>query len=182
VGLRNQECSGLHWDCVDFDGRMIYVRRIWRSGKGIIPTTKTGKKGYRGIPMSPILFAALDTYAERMESLGYKLEGPVLRTRQAPIITPDAISAAHWTTVASKAGFMDQDGGLKHQFYALRHTAANLWRAIGIQPDRLQKLMGHYRYDTTADNYLHETPEYGVLARDWSATSSRTRREHSPAA
>ena len=137
AGLRNGECSGLQWDCIDLEGRTLYIRRAWRKGEGIIAETKTGKSGYRSVPMSPILCTALRSYGDRLQSLGRKLEGPVLVTKRAPIIVPLAISQAHWAAVAAKAGFVDDDGALDHTFYALRHTCANLWRTIGIQPDRL---------------------------------------------
>jgi integrase len=168
AGLRNGECSGLQWDCIDFEGRVIYIRRAWRKGEGIIAETKTGKSGYRTVPMSPILYAALHSYADRLRSFGYTTEGPipVLRTKQAPIIVPLAISQAHWAAIAAKAGFVDDDGGLDHTFYALRHTCANLWRTVGIEPDRLQKLMGHTDYHTTVKNYLHETPHFAVIRRE----------------
>ena len=54
AGLRNGECSGLQWDCIDLEGRTLHVRRAWRKGEGIIAETKTGKSGYRAVPMSPI--------------------------------------------------------------------------------------------------------------------------------
>jgi integrase len=166
AGLRNGECSGLAWDCIDFDGRMIFVRRAWRKGEGIIGETKTGKSGFRSVPMNPILFAALRSYGDRLVSMGRKLEGPVLVTRRAPIIRPLAISQTHWAAVAAKAGFVDDNGGLDHTFYALRHTCANLWRTIGIQPDRLMRLMGHTDFHTTVKNYLHETPHFEVVRRE----------------
>jgi hypothetical protein len=174
AGLRNGECSCLLWDCIDFEGRKIYIRRAWRKGEGIIAETKTGKSGYRAVPINPILYAALHSYADRLRSFGYQTEGPVpvLRTKQAPIIVPLAISNGHWQAIASKAGFVDDDGGLGHTFYALRHTCANLWRTIGIQPDRLMKLMGHTDYHTTVMRYLHETPHFEVVRREVEALGS----------
>jgi integrase len=43
TALRPGEMAGLFWDCVDLDGRMIYVRRSWRRGVGIVRLTKTGR-------------------------------------------------------------------------------------------------------------------------------------------
>src|SRR5262249_18058902 len=72
AGLRNGECSGLQWDCIDLEGRMIYIRRAWRKGEGIIPETKTGKSGYRDIPMSPILSTPIVNGCNRSDT---KLRG-----------------------------------------------------------------------------------------------------------
>src|SRR5262249_2322659 len=89
TGMRNEECAGLFWDCVNFKEREIYVRRINREDEGIVETTKTGQSG--SIPMSPILMASLASWGERLESKGFELEGPVLRTAQAPIVKAIAI-------------------------------------------------------------------------------------------
>lgn len=166
AGLRDGECCGLYWDCIDFDDRTIHVRRTWRKGEGIIAETKTGKSGYRSVPMSPILFAALSTYADRLRQLGYQLDGPVLVSGRVGSVTPNAITGNHWPAIARKAGFIGEAEELAHTFYALRHTAANLWRTIGIPTDRLMTLMGHTDYHTTVSNYLHETPHFEVIRRE----------------
>lgn len=169
TGMRPGECSGLCWDCVDFESRKIFVRRtVQKAGAGweLIQTTKTGKSGFRSIPMSPVLQAALKAYGDRLKMLGRKLDGPVLVTDRADIVRPDSISGHHWPAISAKAGFVDAHGGLRHTDYALRHTAANLWRTIGITIDRLQILMGHTTIQTTAKHYLHETPHFEVLRRE----------------
>ena len=137
AGLRPGEICGLMWDCVDLEGRVIYVHRAWRKGKGIVRGTKTGKRGLRSVPMSPILVAAFAAYRERLRSLGYPTEGevPVLRTKQTRNIVPLAISRAHWPAVAAKAGFVDKDGGLDRTAYVLRTTCLTLWRAVGMASD-----------------------------------------------
>ena len=84
--------------------------------------------------MSPILYVALLDHRDRLQQLGHKIEGeaPVLVVEKKPFITPTAISSNHWPAIAAKAGFVDKDGDLRHTFYALRHTAANIWRAVGV--------------------------------------------------
>jgi integrase len=39
--------------------------------------------------------------------------------------------------------------------YALRHVAASLWIEMGVQPKRLQTLMGHSSIKITMDTYGH---------------------------
>ena len=165
---RPAECTGLFWDCVDFDGRMLHMHRIWRLGGDIIRSSKTGESGMRSTPMSPILFAALWAYRERLQSMGRKTEGPVpvLVTTPGALFYPSSISAHHWPVLATKAGFMDADGGLKHSFYALRTTAANLWRTIGMQIDDVSGLMGHVRIDTTVGSYTRPTPHFSPIRRE----------------
>src|SRR5262249_49885186 len=158
------ECSGLYWDCVKFDARLILVRRIWRNGKGIVPSTKTGERGKRDIPMSPILYAELQDYATHLQRMGYALDGPVLRTKRAPIITASE-TCWHWNAIAAKAGFVNQDGDQKYTYYDLRHTAANLWRSV-MDLDQVKDLMGHETIDTTDANYRHRTPFFYELRHE----------------
>lgn len=39
--------------------------------------------------------------------------------------------------------------------HSCRHTFASMCAAAGIQPDQLQKIIGHANYQTTADVYIH---------------------------
>ena len=181
TAFRNSECSGLSWDCIDFDGRMVHVRRSVRDGV-LVKTTKTGRSGFRSVPMSPILHAALLEHRDRLRALGHKVDGeaPVLVTEGAALVRPTAITGDHWPTISAKSGFVDEHGGNKYTYYDLRHTAANLWRTVGIQPDRLMKLMGHMTYETTVKNYLHDTPHFEVLRREVEQLIYERRIERTP--
>lgn len=167
TGMRNEECSGLFWDCVDGTERAIHVRRIWREGEGIVETTKTGEGGKRSIPMSPVLLAELLSYGDRLKQLGMPLQGPVLITAGASIIKPEAISSQHWPVIARKAGFVDAHDDHLYTFYDLRHTDATILRTIGMESDDLQSLMGHSDYKTTVERYIHRAPHlYPGIRRD----------------
>jgi integrase len=165
AALRDQEAAGLCWDYVDTDGRMLYVRRVWRRGKGIVRDTKTGRSGFGDIPMNPILHAALVSWRDRLQALGYPAEGevPVLRTERSSGLTSYGVEE-HWERVCGKVGWLSDEGKLRHTYYALRHTGANLWRtAGGMGLDQLQRLMRHRRAQTTMDRYLHDVPEFASL-------------------
>jgi integrase len=159
TGMRNEEVAGLFFDCINLDDREIYVRRIYREDEGILETTKTGKGGYRTIPMSPILVPAIMSWKECLKSFGMSLEGPVLRTRQTKkFVTGQAIGSNHWPVLAKKAGFTDVTGAHAFTFYDLRHTFATMLRTVGVDTDDLQQVMGHVDYKTTVENYLHKSP------------------------
>jgi integrase len=157
AGLRNEECSGLYWDCVHFESRTISILRVWRDGEGIVPDTKS-KGGKRIIPMSPMLEAALLHYGQRLVSMGRILEGPVLVCKGKDVIVkPLAISTQHWENMSRKAGLPDSSEDGRHTFYSAgRHTCINLWRACGIELDRVADLAGD-KLKTIDDNYKHST-------------------------
>ena len=69
--------------------------------------------------------------------------------------------------IAYKAGLVDEKtGARRYTAYCLRHTAANMWRAIGIDLEDLRALMSHEKIDTTSGHYLHEAPHLAVLRRE----------------
>ncbi|MGY2906195.1 tyrosine-type recombinase/integrase [Bradyrhizobium sp. URHC0002] len=153
AGLRNEECSGLFWDCVHIEDRTIDMNRIWRDGEGIISAAKS-KNGKRTIPMSPILAAAFVAYGQRLVGMERKLEGPVLICK-SEIVKPEAISSQHWNAIARKAGFPDASEPGRHTFYTVgRHTCINLWRAVGIPLDTVAAMAGD-KTDTIDENYKH---------------------------
>ena len=169
AAFRNQECTGLFWDCVKLDDRMLLVRRSYKRGKGVVKLTKTGKSGFRDVPMSPLLHAVLSAHRDRLLEFGHPTVGPVpvLVTARAEFVTPTAISRDHWSLIAKKAGFIDETTGAnKHTFYSLRHTACSMWRAAGIDLDDLQRLMGHTTIQTTSKVYLHLVPHLYDLRRE----------------
>lgn len=58
-------------------------------------------------------------------------------------------------------------GGLRYDFadnphltpHSTRHTFASLSAAAGMRPDDLQKIIGHAKYETTANIYVHKNIE-----------------------
>ena len=43
--------------------------------------------------------------------------------------------------------------------HCTRHTFATLCKNAGVEPEQLQKLIGHSKYETTANIYIHESQE-----------------------
>lgn len=168
--VRPGAAGGLCWDCLDLDGRMFYVRRKVLSNGKLVWGTKTGKKGKAGLPMSPIVHAVLMDWRDRLAERGLPTTGavPILRTERAAIITPKAISCkGHWFRIAHKARLVDpKTKALTHTAYCLRHTAANLLRAIGMDLEDLRAMMTHSTIKMTSDKYLHEAPHLAPLRRE----------------
>lgn len=42
-GLRNEECSGLYWDCIHIKDRTIDINRIWRMARALLPRLRPVK-------------------------------------------------------------------------------------------------------------------------------------------
>lgn len=190
TGMRPQAYCGLYWDCVDFDGRMIYLRRKCLNSGKIVWGSKTGRKGYAAIPMSPILHAVLLEWRDYLSGLGLPTTGevPVLVTEGGRRVhvksvtgggcKPDRRSGGHWERIARKAGLVDETTEAKqYTAYCLRHTCANMWRASGMDLEDLRALMTHQKISTTSGHYLHEAPHLAVLRREVAAVGLEKTRE-----
>jgi integrase/DNA-binding CsgD family transcriptional regulator len=179
--LRTGELCGLCWDCLDFEDRIIFIRRevikVHKNAPGarhkwwsLEDTTKTDEGGFRDIPMSPIVHAVLLLWRDRLAELGYPTSGrvPVLRTKREAMLVPTAVSGNnHWDKVIDKAELVKETGANKYVFYNLRHTVCSILRTMGMEQDDLQDLMGHEEYETTKKHYKHKMPEYMPLRREF---------------
>jgi integrase len=169
-GLRGSELRGLRWSDVDFDARQINVAQ--RADAFHTIGKLKSKSGYRSVPMPPMVANALrewklvcpkgdlglvfPTGAGKVEShsnivqrgfepiqvaAGIIERVPVLNEAGQPII--------------NNAGEPVMRDVAKYGLHALRHACASLWIEQGMNPKRIQKLMGHATIQMTFDTYGH---------------------------
>jgi integrase len=90
--------------------------------------------------------------------------GLVFPTSTGTIMRRSNLSRRHFKPILKKA---DLDPEARP--YDLRHTFATLWRESGEDGKHLQRVLGHSRYETTANRYVHPsdraTGGYGTLRR-----------------
>lgn len=57
TGLRLSEIIGLKWEDIDFENRILYVKRnVWKCGKEFMESTPKTKSGQRSVPINDKLF------------------------------------------------------------------------------------------------------------------------------
>jgi integrase len=149
-GLRASELRGLRWADVDFDGRQINVaQRADASHK--IGRLKS-KSAYRSIPLPPIVLNALREW---------KLVCPkgdlglVFGNGRGKVESYSNLIERGFNPIQLAAGVVDQAGAPKYGLHALRHACASLWIENGMNPKRIQTLMGHSSIQMTYDVYGH---------------------------
>jgi integrase len=152
-GLRASELRGLSWADVDFAERVIQVRQR-ADARNVIGRLKS-KSGYRSIPISPEVVKALRGWKLMCPNGEHGLVFPnpsgkidsylgILERGYAPI------------QIAAKVTERREDGpGAKYGLHALRHACASLWIEEGLNPKRIQNLMGHSSIQVTFDTYGH---------------------------
>jgi integrase len=160
TGLRRGELLGLTWRDVNLTNGTITVRQslIRAKGKLVIqdPKTKTSK---RTIPLPDDLVAELKAHRARQaqEKLfagpAYEDNNLVFANELGQPLDPRSFNRWFYE-LRDKAG-LPKDVNL----HALRHTYATRLLERGVSLKVIQRLMGHSKFDVTADIYSHVAPE-----------------------
>ena len=147
-GLRASELRGLRWSDVDFDGRQINVMQradvYHKIGK------LKSKSAYRSVPCPSMVLNALREW---------KLQCPkglldlVFPSGAGNVEALSNIMQRGFEPLQVAAGVVDANGTAKYGMHALRHACASLWIENGMNPKRIQTLMGHSSIKMTFDTY-----------------------------
>lgn len=135
-GLRRGEVCGLRWSDIDVDAGVIHVRnqRIRLDSGQTIDTPPKSEAGLRDIPLPEGL--------RRLVRARRQISGYVTR------LTPSGLYQAHRR--ACKAANVPSYG-----LHSERHTMATDAVRGGIPLKVLQVVLGHAKYETTANTYTH---------------------------
>ena len=176
TGMRAGEISGLKWADIDFEDRLIRVRRSMnRWGEEVRPKSDAGN---RSIPMAPVLANVLKTWKLQCVRNDRDL---VFTTRARKPVLPGQIYSNYWMPLSVKLGLAGDKvlyahprpvaGGQawyakpKYHFHALRHVAASLFIEQGLLAKRVQHIMGHASIMITFDRYGHLFDDDGADQR-----------------
>jgi len=143
TGMRLGELLALRWECVDFDGEQIEVRRsrtrgVTTSPKGhkrrFVPLSKPLAEILRGVPRSAegLLFVHKDGRPITRDMLKHPFER-LYKAAEVPRITP----------------------------HDMRHSYASLLVSRGAPLNLVQQLLGHVDIQTTL-RYAHLAPKDGL--------------------
>lgn len=156
TGLRTGELTALKWSDVDFENRVLHVRRTmdFRNKEWRISTTKT-KNGKRDIPLTKkaieiLLDLKMDKRKPNIIPMEYhdfvflsKTGKPILNSAYNMILQ----------RICEKSGIE------KFSMHELRHTFATRCIDAGMAPKALQEILGHANISTTMDIYVHVTKD-----------------------
>jgi integrase len=183
-GLRASELRGLRWADVDFEAREINVNQradiyhrigrlksksgyrsipcpsmvlnALREWKLTCPRRDTGKKDANGEPVME-LGLVFPSGTGKVEALSN-----IVQRGFDPIQVAAGVTETKPVLDAEGRPVMDEAGGAqrmitvaKYGMHALRHACASLWIEQGMNPKRIQKLMGHSSIQMTFDRYGH---------------------------
>ncbi len=149
TGLRRGELLGLKWSDINFETRMLEVKRQIQRINGVIQETapKT-HNAYRKILLPSETIQILKAYKEQqtIES-DYVFPSPT-----GEIMEPDS-ARKMLKRVLQRAGLDEM------RFHDLRHTFATLALQNGVDVKTLSGILGHYSAGFTLDTYAHVTAQ-----------------------
>lgn len=165
--LRKGEIAGLNWDDVDFEHRLLHVRRSasYVQGQGVVVKEPKTSSGRRTIALPDALLEVMralrrEQIADRLR-LGETWEdsGAMFTQWNGARQHPDTIGK--WFT-----GFLKAHDLPHIRFHDLRHTGASLLFAQRVDVQTISKRLGHSKTSVTMDIYGHAYSEYDRAAAD----------------
>jgi integrase len=163
TGMRRGELFALHWDDIDFEKKMLSVRRSLSytnvDGTGYkyteeLPKTEAGK---RAIPLPDIALEALKQHRARQAEQrlragpGWKNLNLVFCSGTGFYYSP-SVHHKSFKAVLKAAGIPET-----LRFHDLRHSAATILLAMGVNMKLIQQRMGHSDIAITLGLYSHVT-------------------------
>ncbi|HEX4175125.1 MAG TPA: tyrosine-type recombinase/integrase [Acidimicrobiales bacterium] len=156
TGCRRGELCGLRWSDVDFEKCVLLVRRSVSDlpGRVEIRSTKTGH--IRKMALDSATLTVLGLLRERTEArsanLGVKLNPDAYIWSSSP----DGLSPLRPGSVTTRFIALRNDLGLKHiRLHHLRHFAATVMLAGGVDVRTVAGRLGHSRPTLTLQTYAH---------------------------
>jgi len=158
-GMRRDEVIGLAWADVDLDGRTASVRETG-GGDG----TKS-EHGVRAVPLPEPAVRELRAWrktqaADRLSWGRAWTDNGLVFTRPDGSPVPGQWVSARFETLAFRAALPPV------RFHDLRHGAASLCKAAGLDTKFISALLGHSRTSFTDATYVLVFPEVALAAMD----------------
>jgi integrase len=161
-GLRRDEITGLHWTETDLDAGVAAVLET-ASGEG--PKSESGS---RPVPLPEVVVDALRAW-RRVQAADRLAWGPdwqdtglVFTREDGSPVTGQWVSS-RFETLAFRAGLPPV------RFHDLRHGAASMLKAAGIDTKIISAILGHSRTSFTDAAYVTLFPDVERIAADAAA-------------
>ena len=156
TGLRTGELTALKWSDVDFENRVLHIRRTmdFRNNEWKISTTKT-KNGRRDIPLTKKaieILLSLKRDDKKSNIIPMEYHDFVFLSKNGKPILNSAYNLI-LLRICEKSGIE------RFSMHELRHTFATRCIDAGMTPKALQEILGHANISTTMDIYVHVTKD-----------------------
>ena len=167
TAARRGELLGLHWDDIDFEHKIMSIRRsIGRvKGRGILEGEAKAKASRRIILLTDIAIEVLREQRTKQDELRLQAgekwidKGLVFCGVNGNFFNPE--------TALKLFGVLLSEADLSHmRLHDLRHSAATILLVRGVHPKIVQEMLGHSKISMTMDVYSHVLPSMQQSATD----------------
>ncbi|HEU5373831.1 MAG TPA: tyrosine-type recombinase/integrase [Ktedonobacteraceae bacterium] len=167
TGARLGELLALRWvDLNEEAGKLRIGRSVARvQGVGRIEKAPKTKSGRRPVRLPQVILRSLE--AQRDYITGVRLAaGPSWKDRD--LVFPNRVGdhMDHWVVLRTFKQLVEQAGLPVMRFHDLRHSAATLLLAAGVNVKVVQEMLGHADIRTTLGMYGHVLPDMQKDASD----------------
>lgn len=158
TGLRTGEMVGLKWSDIDFDKKIMHIRRTmeyrhsvgeWRIGE------PKSKSGYRDVPLTQ---EAINILTNQKKKLTHMKVIP-MEFSEFVFLSRKGEPTKNSTYDTKLFYYCDKIGIKRFSMHTLRHTFATRCIEAGMQPKTLQIILGHSNIGITMNLYVHVTEE-----------------------
>lgn len=159
ASLRPGEVLALRWDDLDIDAGVIHIRRtVTRNERGqyIIGTAPKTPSSRRSFPLPAVCVSALKEHRRALNER--RLAAPVGVWQEQGLVFPgwDGAPRRHHS-LSRRLGTLCGEAGIDPAItpHELRHSGATIARQQGVEPEVLQRRLGHKKITTTLGVYSH---------------------------
>ena len=159
TGMRRGEICALRWTDIDFDKKVLYVNRtVNRFSKlGLVVNDPKSKSSRRKIELADLVIEVLQEHREHQGQErtwagdAWADQGLVITSIYGGFVEP-AYVWKRFQQLLQKCELP------RMRFHDLRHSAATILLAMGVELKVIQELLGHSTIAITADIYAHLLP------------------------
>ena len=162
TGLRRSELLGLEWEDVDFNKKIIKVKkRLVKITGGWKHEKKTkNDSSRRKVKLSNKLKKILKRYKKEQAKIRLQLDDEYYDKKEFIFCRPDGYPYHPDTYNKKLNDYIDKaELSQKYTIHTLRHTFATMNVNNKISPEIVQKMLGHSTISTTIDIYYHHDTE-----------------------
>lgn len=181
-GMRRGELMGLEWSDIDFENRVIHIKRTsqYVQHMGIITKSPKNETSYRTVKLSSMMFDLLRDYRQYWQKLRENLsdrwnyfieitlaDGSKKSVRNDRLFIKDNSTPMNPDSLTDWTSKFVKRNNLPHfSPHSLRHTHATLLINEGVSIPTVSRRLGHSSIATTSKIYVHAIQSADEIASD----------------
>jgi integrase len=164
---RRGELTGLRWSDIDLSGGVVHIQRtVGRvRGLGKIAKSPKTKSSFRKVRLPQVVLDGLEEQRKFIDRIRAQA-GSTWQENDLVFPNKNGCYLDHWVVLRQFKKVLQEAGLPDMRFHDLRHSAATLLLAAGVNIKVVQEILGHSNINTTLMLYGHVLPDMQKEASD----------------